>query len=666
MKKILPLIFFFLIVSGTWAQEVESAYEKQLEDLLEQILAEDETQDVEQLLNELQAIRENPVNLNMATVADLAALYFLTPVQVASLLEYRDQYRPVLSVYELAAVDGFTPELAQLVGQFVVFGEVDAKAPSTYQHHEVLMRGIRLLEKQAGFSEQKYAGSPDKLYLRYRFTSGSVQAGFTAEKDAGEPFSNSPNQNGFDYYSAFVRTEIGKRKSALMVGDYVVRFGQGLAVWQGFSLGKSAEVMQVAKFNQGIRPYTSTDENNFLRGMAAEINLGRFRFHPFFSYKKFDANTDSVGEEKVFTSFQTSGLHRTGSELEDKNSVWSATGGGNLSFRGNRFSVGLTGVHVRYQYPLERRNDLYNQFLFEGDQITNLSGDYHFSVNRLFLFGELATDAKNGLAFLNGALFQPVDQVELSAVYRHIDKQYNAPLAGAFIENSRVNDEQGFYLGMKLFPAARVSVNLYADFFSYQWVKYTTAAPGKGLEYLLQTTYQPNDRWQILGRYFYERKPVKITGNAINSNLDQIRQGVRFQLAGKLDERFSVKTRVEHSFYEHDHWSSGFLISQDVGFQPKNEGINVWVRLAYFNTDDYDARIYAYENDLLYQFSIPALSGEGMRSYLTGKVKFCEKIELWFKVSRSWFFGVDSIGSGYSEIDRNKRTEVKIQLRFRI
>lgn len=35
------------------------------------------------------------------------------------------------------------------------------------------------------------------------------------------------------------------------------------------------------------------------------------------------------------------------------------------------------------------------------------------------------------------------------------------------------------------------------------------------------------------------------------------------------------------------------------------------------------------------------------------------------KVSRSWFIDAESIGSGYSQIEGNQRTEVKFQLRFK-
>jgi hypothetical protein len=125
------------------------------------------------------------------------------------------------------------------------------------------------------------------------------------------------------------------------------------------------------------------------------------------------------------------------------------------------------------------------------------------------------------------------------------------------------------------------------------------------------------------------------------------------------------KSRAEWIWYGHEQLSQGFLIFQDVGFKTRKNNLNCWARIAYFNTDDYDSRVYAYENDLLYQFSIPAFYGEGFRFYLNGKVKICENIDIWVKASQSKYLAADLIGSGNSEIEGNKRTEVKFQVRYR-
>lgn len=660
--------FLFCVSSPVFSQKPDEGFRPELETLLENQFTDDGTTDLEQLYNELQALHERPIAINQADETGLAVLHFLDPVQVRGILEYREKYGELKSVYELAAIPGFDEQLARLTGYFVHF---DSKALPTASsrpaRHEILTRASRLLERQTAYADpRKYEGSGNHFYLRCRSTASSFDAGFTAEKDAGESFFRASNQEGFDFYSGYVRITPPDRKWSIVLGDYVVQFGQGLVIWQGFSLGKSAESTRIGNFNAGVKAYTSSDENNFMRGVAGSFNSGRWHVTPFISRINCDANLSRENGQTVFTSLQTSGYHRTAGEIDDKNSVSVLTAGGNVRYDSERLSLGVTGVHVAYRYPLVRDDEPWNRYLFSGDRAANLSADYRYGVNSLYLFGELATNLHGGLAALNGLIFQPVDQVELSSVFRCIGRRYNSPLASAFTEGSQVNDETGFYLGGKIVPAAKVSLNMYLDVFRFNRMKYTSAAAGSGEEFMFQLNYQPTETWQLYARYFYESKPERVSGMYSDINVDRLRQSIRVNLTGEINRSLTVKSRFEQSFFRHDHYSTGFLVSQDLGYHTEKWLATVWGRIAYFKTGDYDARIYAWENDLLYQFSIPALYGEGIRSYLTGKVKICEKVEFWYKVSRTWFFGVDSIGSGNSLITGNKRTEVKFQMRFRI
>jgi len=662
------LIFAVLLVvwgePQIYAQRPDAALQDKLQNLLEQVIEEDENADVEQLLSELFPLLEHPIEINRANAEDLAPLFFLSPLQIEALLSYRTQYGSILSVFELAQIEGFSRELAELTAMFMRFKQ-DEILVSRRIRQELLVRGTRLLEIPEGFKNGNFEGSPDKLYTRYRYQSSGVKIGLTAEKDAGESFFRQSNPEGFDYYSGFLSHRLGKKGSAAVIGDYVVQWGQGVTVWQGFAMGKSTDVDRIARFSQGVKPCSSTDENNFMRGAAVDLDFGKFRLQSFLSAKKFDANTDSLSGERIFTSFQTSGLHRTTSEIDDKQSVRAVVGGAHLGFQGGKLGLGVSATQTHYQFPLQRADALYNQYLFDGQNVVNCGVDYRLVFNKLYFFGELA-GSTGGWASVNGLMFQPVGQVAFSALCRNFNRGYNAPFAAAFAENSRVNDEQGLFLGIKVLPAAKIAVRAYADFFQYKWVKYTTAAPGRGHEFMVRADYDLSTVWQIYTRYFFERKPVKYSGEQVRYDLDQIRQSVRLQLDGDLGQWLSVRTRFEQSFYEHDHRSTGFMVSQDLALHSADERLKFWLRMAYFNTDDYDSRIYAYENDLLYQFSIPAFYDKGIRSYVNGKVKICEKIEFWIKWSKTWFLGVKALGSGNTAIDGSTRTELKFQLRFKM
>jgi hypothetical protein len=84
-------------------------------------------------------------------------------------------------------------------------------------------------------------------------------------------------------------------------------------------------------------------------------------------------------------------------------------------------------------------------------------------------------------------------------------------------------------------------------------------------------------------------------------------------------------------------------------------------RLAYFYTDGYNSRLYAYENDLLYSFSVPALYGNGVRTYLNFQQKLGSKFTFWLKFAATRQFAQTNDGV---TVDSSTKSEVKFQVRY--
>ncbi len=108
------------------------------------------------------------------------------------------------------------------------------------------------------------------------------------------------------------------------------------------------------------------------------------------------------------------------------------------------------------------------------------------------------------------------------------------------------------------------------------------------------------------------------------------------------------------------------MVFQDFQLAPVHFPLNLSARFAWFNTPSYSTRIYAYENDLLYTFSIPAYYGKGFRLYLNVTYKINPKIDVWMKVANTSWNDRETISSGYNEISGNQKTEVKFELRLKI
>lgn len=88
------------------------------------------------------------------------------------------------------------------------------------------------------------------------------------------------------------------------------------------------------------------------------------------------------------------------------------------------------------------------------------------------------------------------------------------------------------------------------------------------------------------------------------------------------------------------------------------------MRLMYFETGGYDSRMYAYENDVLYSFSIPVFYDKGYRYYININYDVSKKISLWLRLAQTIYKDKATVGTGLDEINGNRRTEVKWQLQY--
>lgn len=660
MKRLL----FFICFSGmaVFSNAQEPVVLRVTEDLLESVgeNMSDET-DIQEILDDLEGFKQNPLKINLASTDDLMRLHLLSEVQINNLIVYREKTGTIYSLFELAAIDGFTPDILQKLEPFISFEVLEGQSGKKRSSTDLLMRSNRSISSAGQSDQAKYEGSPERYYLRMKHVSARIEYGLVAEKDPGEAFFSQSNQQGFDYTSAFANFRLGQKKNRIFAGDYHVRFGQGLVAWQGFSMGKSTETTQVFRSDQGIKSYSGTDENQFFRGIAGQFNHRNFTFYPFFSRHKLDANIDTLDGKPYFGAFQISGYHRTGSEIAGENSLEQLVGGGHVTYSYNQWSLGMTAVYTRFDVDLDRSDEPYNQFLPEGKDNLVTGLDWKGSLKKAFFFGEAAVSRNSGKALLAGVMMKPASNAELSLVYRNINKTYFSFFSNAFTESSRINDEQGLYLGLKIFPAPRWILWAYADFFRHQWLKYTTSAPSSGTEFFTQVSYSPSRKTSLYLRFFQEEKEQRLIAGNLKYNEQQLINRLRLNFTQDLNEQFSLKSRLEFSFYSKQVSEKGVLICQDVAFKPLKKSFAMNGRLAYFMTDGYNSRLYAYENDLLYSFSVPALYGNGIRTYFNLQQKLSSKFTLWLKFAETYQFAQKNDGIA---IDSSTKSEVKFQVRY--
>lgn len=678
-----------MLPSGLKAQE-ELDFEQVVEDVFAVQEGEADYDEVYEYLFQLYA---KPLNLNIATREDLLSVYLLSDRQVSNFINFRERYGPLLSIYELQFIPGFDRSAIARLLPFVMVGEAGQgqKLPFHQRMAQAdqlwFMRYDVYLEPKRGDliaadtlsgmpAHSYYPGSSGKLLSRMRISSrNDFSFGFTAEKDAGEVFAWVPQakQYGMDFWSFHAHLEDKGRLKDLIMGDYSLRFGQGLVLGSGFSMGKGAETVQTVRFrNTGIRPYTSAAETGFFRGAAGTYSIPVYRSNleitTFYSNSNEDGKlqTDTLTGSQYFNAIAGSGLHRTASEVAGRDKIIKRTIGSHLQFNhaANNFHAGILYMQTDFNARWQKTPHLYNLYEFSGSHNYNLSGHFDYSIGQVSLFGEAARSQSGGLGAVAGMTAYISSGVSIAWLLRNYEKNFHAFDGKAFGENTHNINEKGMYWGIKVTPLVRTTLLAYYDYFRFPWMRYRVEAPSVGYEYMLRLQHALNRHTSMFLQFREENKEIN-TDDVFPKVLPGIKSNFIFNFRHEVNSMVRFRTRMQSSRYRLDgKVSKGSSLAQDITCDFGK--LKAVARFALFQTEDYQNRQYLYENDVLYAFSIPAYSGVGIRSYLVLRYKINRHFQCWLKAARTHFNDREEIGSGLETIEGNTRTQLKFQFMVKL
>lgn len=684
------LLGVILFVSG-WAQwifaqnaTVEANLENIIQDIYYQLVDEDaEVPEWEDLQATMVHLAEHPINLNNTTKEELEQLYFLSDLQIENILYFLYRHGKMHTIYELRLIEGLENYHIRNLLPFVYAGEADAekqkkpfhiKEVCAYGKHQVLFRLDRGAETKEGYRPKReeedlqdqninntpYKGDPFYTSIRYNFRyKRNVYAGLRMEKDAGEQFWGEYNK-GFDAYGAYLQVNDIGCINTLVLGDFKAKFGQGLILNNDFRLAKSMSVMKMNAMNRTLRKSGSTDEYNFFRGVGATLQWKHWQITSFYSYRRVDADTTGG----YIHAISETGLHRTETEYEKRNTLGVHTAAVSVALKYTNFRVGANFLLNHLNLPIRVEPTLYNQPALEEQLQLTTSLDYQGRIHKFLFFGETALNRHLGWATLNGLKFYPIDELGLLAIHRFYSDRFDAFWGNAFAESSTMRNEQGFYLGVETTPFRAWRFTLYADVFQFPYPKYGIDKPSEGVDYMMETAYTPTEKIAMAFKVRWKQKMDNEEGKVLPTNKVQLRYHLTSQ-----HKCFTFKTRLDGNIYKMDKCKNayGYSIAQDIGYNNPNFPLSGNLRLQMFHTDTYDNRIYMYENDVLYAFANPISYGTGCRYYINLKYAFKKWFSVWLKVAQTVYADQrESIGSSHEKIDGNRKTDFRLLIRFSI
>ena len=582
-----------------------------IEDVLEDIfyqLSEDGDWAYEDIEEELLSLAENPMDLNKVTGEDLSRLMFLSDEQIDAILMYQYQHG-FREVYELQLIDCLKDYEIRNLLPFVEVNEAKGERRET--------RGDRLEVKgkdlyfQEVFHYAKHEMTlrvdarnmedfvGDPMYGKLRYRF-NYQNRVQAGVTAMMAVGDGQLAMGdrWDYGGYIQLKDIGPMKT-IVAGNYQASFGYGLVVGSPFKRGKIAYIRSTATTDEGLKKFSSVgDSYNYFHGVGATARVKWADLSAFYSLR------------------------------QGKEDAWNHVVGVNATARWRKLKVGVTGIEE-----------------FKGDRLKvkvngAMGANVRYNWGKVDVWSEVAASHTEqwGWGTIMGVRVNPISDLNLLAIYRYYSPEYDNIYANALSSKTRVYNEHGGYLGVEYNRLRNWQLSLFGDVWK------------EGYETMAQADFLSQKDYKMHMRLRAKRK------NEIDT------YSARWNGVWSLGQ-WKLKTQVDANMvYAKEKWSYGFSIFQDVEYRFVKVPIVLQFRAQAFDAREWNNRVYMYENDVLYAYSIPFVYGLGGRFWLNARYKINDTFAVYLRVSETVYQGAWAAAHD----KKHTRTDVHALLRVKL
>lgn len=318
----------------------------------------------------------HPIDLGAGDVHQLADHPLISFGEAVNIAMYIEKSGRPLDWYELTEVSGIDREWIELRKPFFSIRPLSSKIKWRLTiprgKFAVLYSPDDLRKK--GYRRGEYLGTTTGLNGRLQVSSGAFSIGYRFQKDRGETWL--PFENGLvDHHSFFIQW-VPNRKMQIALGDYRVSHHLGMTTGGGFG---SAIYQNFQSFHTQIeqpRATATAAEFGTYRGGLIHLRYGKSTIVAHAGYNIVDGRW----EGEILDGLYTSGLHRTISELDQRNNTRCYSVGGSYLYTHHQWRAGYAVQRLRYTGP--GKSDFGSHSLFA-----------QWSSNSLHMESEFSTDA---------------------------------------------------------------------------------------------------------------------------------------------------------------------------------------------------------------------------------------------------------------------------------
>lgn len=576
--------------------------------------------------------------------------------------------------------------------------------------------------KRKGFiaspSNGGYHGPAIAHTIRYRFDTKHMQMALTATQDMGEPFFCDTNGKGWDFYTGFVRLKdlpLLKDKitlKSLIIGHFQANIGTGLLMNSDYRTSRASLLSALPSSNAGIslRGHASKSEGNYMQGVATTLAFGNnINVSLYASHRPIDASMAFEGDIPAsITTILKTGYHRTTTEIARRNTAYMSSLGGNITYQIGGIRIGGNIIHHSLSKELKpNKTQLYRYYYPEGKDFTMGSIIYSLLLPKLQISGETALSDKavspksneedNGMALAtcNIIRWKVSDGWSIFGAQRYYSLRFQSLTAGSFGDSSSAQNESGVYVGASTTMIPYLTLSSYIDCAYHPWARYGYNKSSRSWDHYLSAVYE---RGKLSASLKYRYREQALTGTSVipeyTNNLD-----------GKAQHTIRLKARYNGNNWWHmsqlqyatvaqkeKDISNGFAIAHALGYDRVTKhtkayhhiigentsdsiswntyknyrtGWGASVNIAYFNTSDYQSRLYLQEPSIRYGSMMTTVYGHGMHLNIRLQTYPIRNLTLAGVVGCTHYFDRDIISSGMQQISGSTQTDITLQLEYK-
>lgn len=490
---------------------------------------------------------------------------------------------------------------------------------TTDLRYELQFNSPQFLKDATGFAllrDTTHLGPAFACQQRLSLTHQNWRFAAQFAKDAGEPIWQQKPSVGIDFMSAYVAWDAPNSKIVLqkmIAGAYQVQWGQGLQLWSSRGLGKSIDLLQLAKNPLGIKPYQGRDEQRFLQGIAGSLHLAdhEILYLASFKHTDFRPQLDTLQEEINFS--YTSGLHRTPTEISKRKQGQEQLYGMGIRRKTNMWQYGTLLLYQQLRARSFSDTMIFNS-LPKALSFWSVGAYAQATWRQFYFYTEWATVLSHETRFYNASAFNVAfvyymaRQLEFGLHLRNYGPYYQAFYANPIGNTTKGANERGCIFQLKWQAQKALVIKMSTEYIEIPHLLNAQQLPRQSNETRILFQYQASKKRNFTGQLSWRNSALQTT---------QLRSSLAAQI--KILESETINAAAQLSTFISSNNSSKNL---ELSWQhaPLSSPFRFEFIYGLYQVPPNAPLLYSYPYLLGFGSQTMLLSGIG--SYFNGSVKF--------------------------------------------